>query len=107
MGLFDVFKINKLKSEIDTLTSERDALKAKKAQVESLLTPELKDVVSEGLARCSENCGHKYNEGQGYVVTVCGTNFEKICGCCTVRFRNPDEATIKMIKEVIQKRNQK
>ena len=72
-----------------------------------LACEELKEAVSEGLARCSENCGHRCNGGQGYIVTVCGAKFEKICGCCTVRFRNPNAETIKVIKEVIQRRNQK
>jgi hypothetical protein len=34
---------------------------------------------------------------------VCGEKFEKICGCCTVRFRNPNAAKLKIIKEVISK----
>ena len=33
-----------------------------------LACEELKKVISEGLARCSDNCGHKCNGGQGYIV---------------------------------------
>jgi len=70
-----------------------------------LACEELKEIVSEGLARCSENCGHKCNNGQGYIVSVCEEKYEKICGCCTVRFHNPDAKTISIIKKVIDKRN--
>jgi len=70
-----------------------------------LTCEELKEIVSEGLARCSDECGHKCNNGQGYIVAVCGTEFEKICGCCTVRFLNPNAETISIIKKVIEKRN--
>jgi hypothetical protein len=72
-----------------------------------LACDELKKVVSESLARCSEDCGHKCNEGQGYTVTVCGKTFEKVCGCCTVRFHNPSTEILETIKRVIEKRSGK
>ena len=70
-----------------------------------LACAELKEIVSKDLAQCIEGCGHKCNGGQGYTVTVCGETYHKVCGCCTVRFRSPNAETLDIIKEVIQKRN--
>ena len=65
---------------------------------------ELNEIVSASLAPCKP-CGHKCNSGLGFIKTVCGENFEKICGCRPVRFHNPDADTLKIIKKVIETRN--
>lgn len=70
-----------------------------------LACEELKEIVGDNLPSCIEGCGHRCNEGQGYTVTVCGKKYEKICGCCTVRFINPNAETLNIIKKVIEKRN--
>ena len=72
---------------------------------EFLACEELKDIVGRDLALCIPGCGHKCNNGQGYTVFVCGEKFERICGCCTVRFRSPSSGTISVIKKVIEARN--
>ena len=68
-----------------------------------LACEELKDIVSEGLARCGD-CGHGCPP---YSVTVCGTKYENVCPCCTVRFNNLDAKTLKIVKRVIENRNSK
>ena len=65
---------------------------------------ELKETVAASLAPCKP-CGHRCNSGSGFVKTVCGREYEKICGCCPVRFRNPEAKTLKIIKKVIEARN--
>jgi lipoate synthase len=67
-----------------------------------LACKELKKIVIENLAHC-ENCGHNCNNGLGYTVMVCGKKIEKVCGCCTVRFHNPNVETLNVIKNVIEK----
>ena len=81
--------------------------KAKKGKyIEDFLAcKELKEIVGEGLAQCSSDCGHKCNKGQGYTVIVCGQKYDKICQCCTVRFYTPSAETISIIKRVIENRN--
>ena len=69
-----------------------------------LACEELKEIVSASLAPC-EPCGHRCNSGQGFTMMVCGQEFNKICGCCPVRFHNPDAETLKIIKKVIETRN--
>jgi len=69
-----------------------------------LACEELKEVVAADLARCTD-CGHGCNEGQGYTVMVCGKKYEKMCGCCTVRFRSPNAETLGIIKRVLEMRN--
>ena len=66
-----------------------------------LICEELKTVVSAGLALCG-NCGHSCPP---HSVTVCGTKYDNVCPCCTVRFYNPNEETLKSIKKVIETRN--
>ena len=68
-----------------------------------LACEELKDVVSAGLARCGD-CGHGCPP---YSVIVCGTKYENVCPCCTVRFYSPDAETLKIVKRVIENRNSK
>lgn len=65
---------------------------------------ELKDIVCASLAKCT-SCGHQCNSGLGFIKNVCGKEFENICGCCPVRFCNPDSNSLKFIKEVIEKSN--
>ena len=69
-----------------------------------LFCKELKEIVRENLPKC-ESCSHACNNGLGYMVTVCGKKFEKICGTCTVRFRSPNAEALDIIKNVIEKRN--
>ena len=65
---------------------------------------ELKEIVGASLA-ARKPCGHNCNSGLGFVKTVCGKEFERICGCCPIRFRNPDAETLEIIKKVIETRN--
>jgi len=65
---------------------------------------ELKETVRTSLAACT-SCGHQCNGGAGQTITVCGEAFTHICGCCPVRFRNPDAEALRVIKYVIEKRN--
>ena len=69
-----------------------------------LACEELKEIVGENLASCG-GCGHQCNGGQGHTVTVCGKEYAKICGCCTVRFPDPNAETLNTIKKVIENRN--
>ena len=69
-----------------------------------LACEELKEIVGASLAPCKP-CGHQCNSGLGFVKTVCGKEFEKICGCCPIRFHNPDAETLETIKKVIENRN--
>ena len=69
-----------------------------------LICEELKEIVEASLAPCKP-CGHQCNSGLGFTKTVCGKEFEKICGCCSVRFHNPDAETLAAIKRVIEARN--
>jgi hypothetical protein len=66
-----------------------------------LICEELKEPVSADLARCC-NCGHGCPPCS---VTVCGTKYDNVCPCCTVRFYNPNAETLKSIKRVINTRN--
>ena len=78
--------------------------KHKSGFIDDFLTcEELKDVVGAGLARCGD-CGHGCPP---YSVTVCGTKYENVCPCCTVRFYNPYAETLKIVKRVIENRNGK
>ena len=81
--------------------------KAKKGRyIEDFLAcEELKEIVSESLPQCPGNCGHMCNNGLGFIVTVCGKKYERICGTCTVRFRSPNDEAISIIKNVIEKVN--
>ena len=65
---------------------------------------ELKDIVCMSLAKCT-SCGHQCNSGTGFTKSVCGKDFENICGCCPVRFHNPNMKTLKTIKKVIENKN--
>ena len=80
--------------------------KAKNGQYidDFLACEELKEIVSRDLAQCIEGCGHKCYDGQGITVTVCGKKFDRVCCCCTVRFRSPAKEELKQIKHVIEKR---
>jgi len=69
-----------------------------------LACEELKEIVGASLAACKP-CGHNCNSGKGFVKTVCGQDYERICGCCSVRFHNPDAETLEIIKRVIEHRN--
>jgi len=71
-----------------------------------LACEELKEIVCASLAKCT-GCGHQCNSGAGFTKTVCGKEFEHICGCCPVRFYIPDAETLKIIKKTIEKRNNK
>ncbi|MDD4494825.1 MAG: hypothetical protein PHV32_10870 [Eubacteriales bacterium] len=66
-----------------------------------LACEELKDVVGASLARCGD-CGHGCPP---YTVKVCGTKYDNVCACCTVRFNNPSTETLKIVKRVIENRN--
>ena len=68
-----------------------------------LACEELKDIVGTGIARCGD-CGHGCPP---YSVTVCGTKYENVCPCCTVRLYNSDAETLKIVKRVIENRNSK
>ena len=68
-----------------------------------LTCEELREIVSASLAPC-QSCGHQCNSGQGFTITVCGQSFEHICGCCPIRFHNPDANTLKIIEKVIETR---
>ena len=70
-----------------------------------LACEELKEIVGENLAQCIDGCSHNCYDGQGLTVTVCGKKFEKICCCCTVRFRSPNKETLNIIKKVIENRS--
>ena len=69
-----------------------------------LICEELKEIIGASLAACKP-CGHNCNSGKGFVKTVCGQDYERICGCCSVRFHNPDAKTLEIIKTVIENRN--
>ena len=76
--------------------------KHKRAFIDDFLAcEELKEVVGANLARCCD-CGHGCPP---YTVTVCGTKHENVCCCCTVRFYNPNAETLKIVKRVIENRN--
>ena len=65
---------------------------------------ELEDIVCMSLFKCI-GCGHQCNAGTGFTKSVCGKDFENICGCCPVRFHNPNAKTLEIIKKVIENRN--
>jgi len=69
-----------------------------------LVCEELSERVSASLAPC-KGCGHQCNSGLGFTKTVCGKEFEHLCGCCPVRFHNPDAEALTIIKNVIEKRD--
>ena len=70
-----------------------------------LACEELKELVSASLAPCLEGCSHQCNAGSGCIVMVCGKRFEHKCGCCPVRFHNPDAEALKTIKQIIEIRS--
>ena len=70
-----------------------------------LTCEELKELVSASLAPCMKDCSHQCNAGLGFTVTVCGKDYENICCCCPVRFHNPNEETLKEIKNIIEGKN--
>ena len=65
---------------------------------------ELNHYVASSLAPC-KGCGHQCNSGKGFIKTVCGKDYDNICGCCPVRFHNPNADNLRIIMDVISKRN--
>ena len=70
-----------------------------------LACKQLKEIVGQNLPPCRETCKHNCNDGQGHTVVVGGKKYERICGCCTVRFCCPTAETLCVIKRVIENRS--
>ena len=67
---------------------------------------ELKELVSSSLAPCNKNCSHQCNSGLGFTVTVCGKEHQNKCCCCPIRFHSPSAKDLKIIKKVIETKNE-
>ena len=64
---------------------------------------ELKEIIAANLSQCEPpGCGHGCPP---YTAIICGTKYENVCRCLTVRFYNPNAGTLEIIKKVIAARN--